>query len=117
MISLLFTSSNSLYSPGKGYNPKTIRRPLLPENLNSDDLPSSLETIRFVTPTISNWSGFYSDLTLPGATQTLHFPLMRHNLPHDLLIVFRPSSKELAVLALTRSVDLSKLPFLKEKLL
>merc|ERR1719277_420293 len=40
---------------------------------------------------VTNWTGFYRDLSVPGCTQLLHMPLMRsEQVAQSYFVIFRP---------------------------
>lgn len=73
-------------------------------------LPGFLQTALGRGCVVTNWSSFYVDLVLPGAVQRRHFPVFDAadaSPIEEARIIFRPTVRELEVLAFTRRSDLA----------
>ena len=69
--------------------------------------PSTLMDLRGKFAMVTNWSGFYSDMVLPGATQTVHLPLIQLGFLagralQGYAVIFRPSSNKIGMYIIER---------------
>jgi hypothetical protein len=90
--------------------PALVRRAVAPGRLHRASLehgarlPSPLAALFTRACVITNWSSFYRDVAIPGATLVRHLPIAEtHSANMESVVVFAPRAGEVEVIWLTRN--------------
>ena len=71
------------------------------------DAPGTITRLKGNVAVVTNWSGFYTDMVLPGAAQIVHLPLFLLSWAgrrtfQGFAVIFRPNKNEVALYTLER---------------